>query len=371
LKSLRAKDQALRYYFITLTNTVQEAIMTDDAKRSGNASRREFLKNITAGAGGLVLASCVGNTARAGPPAEATPDWTAQMGLELYTVRDVIVKDYPGTLEKVAQIGYKEVEPAEGYNHMPPKAFRALLDRLGLRMPSTHSGITAGEEAAVEKQLEGFQIMGIQYTSLSEPRPPRRRVNRHPTQAQRARFRAQMRERMERGRTVDDVKREAAFLNRYGKIARKFGIKILRHNHTMEFQPCQGSKLMPYDILLADTDPEFVAMQMDLGWATVAGQDPVEWFHKHPGRFVLWHVKDVACLKCLPPVTDEFARLRAARLVPVGKGDIDYANIFKHAGLAGMKHFAIEQDSAADWGDSIAAARVSYEHLRAMLTHKV
>ena len=337
--------------------------MADEMKQTGNASRRQFLKNITAGVGGLALASHVGNAAMAAPPATA-PDWAAQMGLELYTVRDVIVKDYPGTLEKVAQIGYKEVEPAEAYNNMSPKAFRALLDRLGLRMPSTHSGITAGDESAVQKQLEGFQIMGIQYTSLSQPRPPRRRVHRNPTSAQRAR----MRERMERGRTVDDVKREAAFLNRYGKIAQKFGIKILRHNHTMEFQPCQGGKLMPYDILLADTNPEYVAMQMDLGWATVAGQDPIEWFHKHPGRFVLWHVKDVACLKCLPPATNESARLRAAKLVPVGLGDIDYANIFKHAALAGMKHFAVEQDSAAAWGDSVAAARVSYQHLHKTLT---
>ncbi|HKT13105.1 MAG TPA: sugar phosphate isomerase/epimerase [Terriglobia bacterium] len=342
--------------------------MADDANRTGSASRRDFLKNITAGVGGLALAGRVGNRlAAAARPAGATSDWTAQMGLELYTVRDMTAKDYPGTLEKVAQIGYKEVEPAEGYNHMPPKEFRALLDRLGLRMPSTHSGISAGEESAVEKQLEGFRIMGIQYASLSEPRPPRRLVRRPPTPARRA----QMRERLERPRTVDDVKREAALYNRYGKIAQKFGIKILRHNHTMEFQPCQGSKLMPYDILLADTDPEVVAMQMDVGWATVAGQDPIEWFHKHPGRFVLWHVKDAACLKCLPPVTDESARLREARLVPVGEGDVDYKRIFKYAGLAGMKHFAIEQDSAAAWGDSVAAARVSYQHLRAMLTQQV
>jgi sugar phosphate isomerase/epimerase len=341
--------------------------MTDDAKRTGSASRRRFLKNITAGVGGLALASRVGNTAAAAAlPAGATPDWTAQIGLELFTVRDMIAKDYPGTLEKVAQIGYKEVEPAEEYNHMSPKAFRSLLDRLGLRMPSTHSGITEGEDAAVEKQLEGFQTMGIEYTSLSESRPPRRLVRRPPTSAQRARMRSSM----ERGRTVDDVKREAALYNRYGKLAKKFGIKILRHNHTMEFQPCKGTKLTPYDILLAETDPEVVAMQMDIGWATVAGQDPIEWFHKHPGRFVLWHVKDAACLKCLPPVTDESARLRAARLVPVGEGDIDYKNIFKYAGLAGMKHFAIEQDSAAAWGDSIATARVSYQHLHTTLTHQ-
>ncbi len=342
--------------------------MTDAVKLEGNASRREFLKNLASGVGGLALASRVGNAAavpaQSAEPAETAPNWTAQMGLELYTVRDMIAKDYPGTLEKVAQIGYKEIEPAEGYNHMSPRAFRAMIDRLGLRMPSTHSGITEGADAAVERRLEGFRIMGIQYTSLDASRPSRGGVRQPFTPAERARMIA----RMSRSRTVDEVKREAAVYNRYGKLAQKFGIKILRHNHTMEFQRCQGSTVTPYDILLSETNPEVVVMQMDIGWAEVAGQNPIQWFHKHPGRFVLWHVKDVACLKCLPPVTDEFARLRAARLVPVGEGDINYENIFKHASLAGMKHFAIEQDSAADWGDSMAAARVSFQHLRAMLT---
>ncbi len=336
--------------------------MTDNVKREGSASRREFLKNIATGVGGLALAGRVGSAATAPAQSSATaPNWAAQIGLELYTVRDLIMRDYEGTLEKVAQIGYKEIEPAEGYNHMSPEAFRKMLDRLGLRMPSTHSGITAGDDAAVEKQLAGFQIMGIEYTSLSEPRPPRPTVRRPPAPAHRAP--------VERPLTVEDVKREAALYNRYGKLAQKFGIKILRHNHAMEFQPCEGTHLTPYDILLAETDPEFVAMQMDIGWVTVAGQDPIELFRKHPGRFVLWHVKDVACLKCLPPVPDELARMRAARLVPVGEGEIDYKNIFKYASLAGMKHFAIEQDSAADWGDSMAAARVSFQHLRTMLTH--
>jgi sugar phosphate isomerase/epimerase len=338
--------------------------MSDGIKRERNASRRDFLKNVGSAVGGLALASRVGNAAAApAQPAGTAPNWAGQMGLELYTVRDLIAKDYPGTLEKVAQIGYKEIEPAGGYNHMSPKAFRAMLERLGLRMPSTHSGITEGADASVEKRLDGFRIMGIQFTSLDAAPPPDGRVRRPFTPAERARMMAHM----SRSRTVDDVKREAAVYNRYGKISQKFGIKILRHNHTMEFQPCQGSELRPYDILLSETDPELVVMQMDIGWAEVAGQNPIELFHKHPGRFVLWHVKDAACMRCLPPATDEFTRLREARIVPVGEGDINYENIFKYASLAGMKHFAIEQDSAAEWGDSMAAARVSFEHLRAML----
>lgn len=169
-------------------------------------------------------------------------------------------------------------------------------------------------------------------------------------------------------RTADDVKQEAARYNKFGKLAQKYGIKLLIHNHTVEFIPTKDTNELPYTIMLAETDPALVVFQMDIGWASVAGQNPIELFNQHPGRFVLWHVKDVAGLKCLPPVPDEGARMAEARLVPVGLGDIDYGEIFKHADVAGMKHFCIEQDSAADWGDSIAAARVSYEHLKTTLT---
>jgi sugar phosphate isomerase/epimerase len=168
-------------------------------------------------------------------------------------------------------------------------------------------------------------------------------------------------------RTADDVKQEAARYNQFGKLAEKFDIKLLIHNHTVEFIPTKDTNELPYTIMLAETDPALVVFQMDIGWASVAGQNPIELFHQHPGRFVLWHVKDAACLKALPPVPDQGARMAEARLVPVGLGDIDYGEIFKAADIAGMKHFAIEQDTAADWGDSIAAARVSYEHLRAIL----
>ena len=297
------------------------------------------------------------------------------LGVQLYTVRNTIGKDPLGVLRKIEQIGYKEIEPAGGYGNMSPEQFRALLDRLHLKVPSTHSGVTVGPDADVEKQLAGFRIMGIEYASLDEPRPAggrgQGRAGPRPTPASPAaerKARAQFMRGTVRARTVDDVKQEAARYNRFGKLAQKFGIKLLIHNHTAEFVPCTGSTATPYAILLAETDPELVVFQMDIGWAAVAGQNPVQLFEQHPGRFVLWHVKDVACLECLPPTSDMGARMAGAQLVPVGNGDVDYAEIFKHAQLSGMKHFAIEQDSAADWGDSVAAARVSYEHLRATLT---
>ena len=342
------------------------------------ASRRSFLKGVAITVGGIALTSRTTDLFASPRPASPRPasaaGWADQIGLELFTVRDLTAKDYVGTLEKVAAIGYKEIEPAGGYGNMSPKEFRALLDRLGLRVPSTHSGLTFGSPAEMEKQLADFRIMGIEYTELSEPRPASGRGNgrsRPPapaSPAEQRRMQEQFIRGMVRPRTVADVKQEAAHYNEAGKVAKQHGIKLLIHNHTAEFLPCTDSDQVPYSILLAETDPELVVFQMDIGWAVVAGQNPVQLFQQHPGRFPLWHVKDVACVSALPPVPDQGGRMAGARLVPVGTGDIDYAEIFKHAGVAGLKHFAIEQDSAADWGDSIAAARVSYEHLRAMLS---
>jgi sugar phosphate isomerase/epimerase len=330
-------------------------------------------------AGGLALTSGVDPFASPKPvhgADAAAASWSDQIGLELYTVRDLTAKDYVGALEKVAQIGYREIEPAGGYANMSPKQFRALLDRLGLTMPSTHSGVTIGSDADVEKQLADFQIMGLKYVSLDQPRPARptserSRAARPPAPSSPAARRAQTEQfirRTAQPRTAEDVKEEAGRYNRFGALARKFDIKLLIHNHTVEFIPTKDAGELPYTIMLRETDPDLVVFQMDIGWASVAGQNPVELFQQHPDRFVLWHVKDVAGLRCLPPVPDQGARMAEARLVPVGLGDIDYAEIFKHADVAGMKHFCIEQDSAADWGDSLAAARVSYEHLRAMLS---
>src|SRR6476660_5813752 len=127
------------------------------------ATRRDFLHDGALVAMTAMVASRFGSLAAAqtgGSP------WQSRIGLELYTVRDLMAADYVGVLEKVAAIGYKEIEPAGGYNNLAPKEFRALLDRLGLSMPSTHSG-ASGAGLELEKQLEGFQTMGIKYTEIS------------------------------------------------------------------------------------------------------------------------------------------------------------------------------------------------------------
>lgn len=294
-------------------------------------------------------------------------DWKMQIGLELYTVRDLTPKDYEGTLAKVAEIGYKEVEPASDYAGMQPKQFRAMLDRLGLSMPSTHAGASEGPD--LEKQLEGFQIMGIKYTEVRGPggrgagrgpgavpgqapgAPPAPAVPRPPAPAP----------------TEEAIKRQAAQLNKHGETVKKFGMKMLFHNHTMEFAFLEGSTTRrPYDILLAETDPSVVAMQLDIGWASVAGQNILEMFRKNPGRFELWHVKDASGIKEMTAQMSQGERQRAAKLLPVGLGEVDYKPIFAAAQLAGLKHFCIEQDNAIE-GDSLAAARTGFQNLKRIL----
>src|SRR5580693_6760404 len=145
--------------------------MTQNHNGNGK-SRRTFLKEVAAYSGGIAIAGYATgfgeSLAFAGKAADvSTAKWAKQVGLELFTVRDVMTdpKSYVATLEQVAAIGYKEVEPAGGYAGMEPKDFRAMLDRLGLSMPSTHSGATEGPD--LEKTLEGFQIMGLKYTGIS------------------------------------------------------------------------------------------------------------------------------------------------------------------------------------------------------------
>ena len=168
--------------------------------------------------------------------------------------------------------------------------------------------------------------------------------------------------------TLESVKQRAATLNANGRIAQKFGMKMLVHNHTGEFEKLTDSPRTTYEVLLEETDPALVTMQIDIGWVYVAGFDPVELFKKYPGRFELWHIKDVFGLKKVNPTLGPNARVSSMTFVPVGVGDIDFKKVFRNAALAGLKHFVIEQDNAASWGDSLAAARVSYQNMRTVLS---
>ena len=343
---------------------------------AGSRTRREFIRDI-AGYGVAVLA-----TGRlVDIVAAQAGDWKNRIGLELYTVRDQMATDFEGVLAKVAAIGYKEIEPANGYNNMAPAKFRAMLDRLGLTMPSTHSGAT-GTGLELEKQLEGFQVMGIKYTEISAgpqpatrgaarptgPLPPGAYFNPGTGLVHNAFTEAEAFGPYQPPETLDTVKRRAAQLNANGKIAQKFGMKVLVHNHTGEFEKLTDSPRTTYDVLLAETEPALVAMQIDIAWTYIAGVDPIALFKAHPGRFELWHIKDVFGLKTVNPSLGPNARTSSMAFAPVGAGQIDFKTMFANASVAGLKHFAIEHDNAAAWGDSLAAARTSYRNLARILS---
>jgi sugar phosphate isomerase/epimerase len=336
--------------------------------------RRSFLKEAAFAA----TAAFAGGQTRA--RAQVSPAWKAQIGLALYTVRDLMATDFEGILAKVAQMGYKEIEPANGYNNMNPKAFRAMLDRYGLRMPSTHTNYpTTGPE--LERQLEAQQMMGLKYTEIvsAGTRSTPAGADRRPAAEPGAYYNPathvvhnSFKEVAAFGpyqppAKLDSVKRRAAELNANGKIAGKFGIKLFVHNHTGEFERLGDDDRTSYDVLLAETDPELVTMQLDIGWAYIAGVDPIAMFQKNPGRYELWHIKDVFGIKTVDPKLSPNQRVNSMAFAPVGVGQIDYKKVFDHAGMAGLKHFFVEQDNAASFGDSLAAARVSFENLSKVL----
>ncbi len=247
-----------------------------------------------------------------------------RIGLELYTVRDALEKDFAGTIARVAKIGYKEVELAQFFAHLPkfdpsPKEARKILDGNGLSAPASHVPYSALSPGNLPKVIEGAKILGHKY--IVNPSIDRE-VLKQP----------------------DGWKRAAEAFNRAGAETKKAGIQLAYHNHVEEFKPLPDGKL-PYDVLLAETDPNLVKMEMDLGWAHEAGADPIKYFEKYPKRFALVHVKD-------------FDKDR--NMVDVGKGEIDWKAIFRKADVGGIKHYFVEFDNPKDPFESIKS---SYEYL--------
>ena len=247
-----------------------------------------------------------------------------KIGLELYTVRAALEKDFAGTIARVAKVGYKEVELAQFFAHLPnfspsPKEARKILDDNGLSAPASHIPYSALSPENLSKVIDGAKILGHSY--IVNPSIDRA-VLKQP----------------------DGWKRAAEAFNRAGEQTKKAGIQLGYHNHVEEFKPLPDGKL-PYDVLLAEADPKLLKMEMDLGWAHEAGVDPIKYFEKYPGRFPLVHVKD-------------FDKNRT--MVDVGKGEIDWKAIFAKSDLAGIKHYFVEFD---DPKDPFATIQTSYDYL--------
>jgi sugar phosphate isomerase/epimerase len=248
--------------------------------------------------------------------------------VQLYSVRDLLQRDFEGTIEQVARIGYREVEFA-GYYNRTPEQVRALLDRLALRSPSSHIGanLLRRDMAA---QVALAKTIGHRYITL-----PSYSISRT-------------------GTPLDGWKAAAAEFNQWGAACRDAGLRFAFHNHSAEFQPIEGARSGMH-VLLAETDPALVDFQLDIFWAVAAGQDAISLFAEHPGRFTMWHVKDM-----LDP-------LGAKTMKPVGQGVIDFGRIFARARDSGMRNFFVEDDNAAANGGSIASIQASFDHLSRLL----
>ena len=257
-----------------------------------------------------------------------------KIGLQLYTVRDLMKQDFDGTLAKVAAIGYKEVEFAGYFDHSP-KDVRAAVDGRGLTAPSAHIDYKSLGEKFPEV-IEAAKVVGHEY--LVNPWIEEE-IRKQP----------------------DGWKHAAETFNRAGEACKKAGIQFAYHNHWFEFLPVNGK--LPYDLLLTECDPNLVKMELDLCWITVGGQDPLKYFDRYPGRFPLVHVKDV---KRVPPVTAGGAQDFGSSMkdmTEVGSGIIDWKKIFAQSDKAGIKHYFVEHDNPKKPLESI---KKSYDYLASL-----
>ena len=273
--------------------------------------RRDFLRTaLGAVAGGALLPR-----AAEGLWPDAMRAGLGPIGIQLYTVRREMARDVESTLATIAQIGYREVEFAGLFNHSA-KDVRAMLDRHGLKAPSSHVGMPRRMDQW-PAMLDDARTLGQSY--IITPSFPNDDLS------------------------PDGMKRIADQFNAAGAAAKKAGLQFGFHNHAEEFKPVGGQ--VPYDTLLAECDPSLVKFEIDIFWMVTGGRDPLTYLAKYPGRFPMVHAKD---------------RTADGRMTDVGSGTIDWPKMMGAFERAGLKHCFVEHDDPAD---PFASARASYAYL--------
>ena len=270
---------------------------------------------------------------------------THPIGLQLFTFFNTIDDDVTGTLKKVAGIGYKEIESAfskkGGYYGMKAKEFNSMLKDMGMSWQSHHvlgAPFKLPPGAQMPKGADGKPMVIPPMKTLQDNYQeivddvaaggvPYLVCANIPTGS------------------LEEIRKSIDTLNKSAEACSKAGIILAYHNHDMEFKAIDGK--IPYDLLLSETDPNKLKMELDLCWVTKAGVDPVALFKKNPGRFHLWHVKDLDKGMTGPQ--------------PVGSGIVDFKRIFENAEIAGMKHFFVEHDMPKD---AMASITESYNYLK-------
>jgi sugar phosphate isomerase/epimerase len=274
-------------------------------------NRRKFIERSALAAGGLTFASLYTACGTSSSSVVATKP----IGIQLYTLKDLFSKDVKGTLKLVADTGFTQVE-AYGYDNgsifgLSYAEFGAEAKRLGLSVVSGHYGtgqsspdkkgtpFNEWERAVNDAKAIGQQYSGVAWLDESERN------------------------------SLDTLKRTCEIMNKAGEIGKQYGVRMAYHNHAFEFEKLEGEIM--YDVMLRELDPALVTMEMDIYWVVYAGMDPLTYFKQHPGRFELWHVKDM----------DKADRSKNS---DVGSGTIDFKPIFAAAEQSGMKNFFLEQE---------------------------
>lgn len=279
------------------------------------------------------------------------------IGLQLYTLGELMTTDAKGTLQKLAAIGYKELESAGSgkgnYYGYTPKELASMIKDMGMNWRSAHVG---GAPFSME------QIMKMAKTAEDSARIKRmveRFKDRPKTLNLKENYQQLADDAAEGGlsylvcssipvSTMDEIKTAVEVFSKAGEACKKNGVQFAYHNHQTEFDTIEGNR--PFDYILTKTDKELVKMELDLAWATKANQDPVALFNQYPGRFPLWHVKDL----------DKQTKNPAE----VGSGIVDFKRIFENAKSSGMNYFFVEQDQAPQPLQNVTN---SFNYLKKML----
>lgn len=287
--------------------------------RRMSSTRRDFLASL----GGVALGTLA--LGRVRPLAAAETRAAAEAnGIQLYTLRTLMAKDPDGTIARVAEIGYREVEFA-GYFGRTPAQVRGILSANHLTSPSTHTSLPSSDDMWA-RTLDQAAETGHQWVVIAWLDEPQRS-------------------------SAADWPRLADRFNQLGAAAKDKGLRLAYHNHDFEFMPVGDATGL--DVLLSRTDPALVDFEMDIYWVVKGAHDPLDLIKRYPHRFPLMHAKDATA-----------APERA--MTDVGTGTIDFKTIFENAGMSGMQHVYVEHDSPP--GDPLESARVSFRNLAALRT---
>lgn len=272
-------------------------------------TRRNFLKT----SGGLALGALL-------LPTLTKAERIKNVGIQLYSVRKEMLADAVGTLKELAKIGYKELESARSdkgnYYGLQPKEIKKIASDLGMTVRSGHVHI----DKDFQRSIDGAAEAGQDYLICSSL--------------------------PSKGQTLDNYKKVAEAFTKAAEDCKKSNIIFGYHNHEYEFEKENGQVL--YDVLLDNTDPKLVTMELDLGWVVASGIDPVTYFNKYPGRFALWHLKD------MDPVKKQSTEF--------GKGQIKVAEILRNSKKSGVKHIFVEQEEYAS--TALESMKFDFDYLK-------